>query len=152
MDTMKGLSFEPVSTHNYAIFYRLHQQGQYSPWSQKTFEDCLKPPYFAYSLNVDGVVVGYYIAMRVLDEVTLMDIVVDKQQQKKGYGQMLLAHLLEQCAFLKIQQVWLEVRESNQAAIYLYEKHHFLLVEQRANYYPSEKGKEDAYIMCAYIG
>ena len=51
-----------------------------------------------------------------------------------------------------IQQIWLEVRESNATAINLYDNAGFILVEQRVNYYPSKKGKEDALIMCCYLG
>jgi ribosomal-protein-alanine N-acetyltransferase len=90
--------------------------------------------------------------MKVLDEVTLMDIVVSKSHQGKGLGKILLQHLLEQCNQDNIQQIWLEVRESNTIAINLYDNAGFILVEQRANYYPSAKGKEDALIMCCYLG
>ena len=90
--------------------------------------------------------------MTVLDEVTLMDIVVSDNYQGKGLGKLLLQHLLDQCHQNNIQQVWLEVRESNAAAISLYDKAGFIVVEQRENYYPSAKGKEDALIMCCYLG
>ena len=132
--------------------FNLHLQGQYSPWSRKIFNDCLTPPYFADCLTINGQVVGYYIAMPVLDEVTLMDIVVDKSHQGNGFGKILLQHFIQQCTQRKAVQLWLEVRESNKAAITLYEKQNFVLIEQRKNYYPSANGKEDALIMGLYLG
>jgi ribosomal-protein-alanine N-acetyltransferase len=90
--------------------------------------------------------------MTVLDEVTLMDIVVSEPHQGNGLGQSLLQHFMDQCEQNNIQQIWLEVRESNTAAINLYDNAGFILVEQRVNYYPSAKGKEDALIMCCYLG
>jgi ribosomal-protein-alanine N-acetyltransferase len=81
-----------------------------------------------------------------------MDIVVSEAHRGVGLGQSLLQHLMDQCNQNNIQQVWLEVRESNSAAINLYDKAGFILVEQRVNYYPSAKGREDALIMCCYLG
>ena len=144
--------FSPVTVANCEICFELHKQGQFSPWSRSIFEDCLTKPYFAYLLKQDEQLLGYYIGMKVLEEVTLMDIVVTAAHQDKGLGKLLLQHLMEQCNQNDIQQVWLEVRESNAAAINLYDKAGFILVEQRVNYYPSAKGKEDALIMCCYLG
>ena len=144
--------FSPLTTKNSDSCFELHKQGQFSPWSRKIFEDCLTKPYFAHSLNQDEQLLGYYIGMKVLDEVTLMDIVVSAAHRGNGLGQSLLKHLMDQCNQNNIQQIWLEVRESNAAAINIYDDAGFILVEQRVNYYPSAKGKEDALIMCCYLG
>jgi ribosomal-protein-alanine N-acetyltransferase len=144
--------FLPLTKNNSQACFELHTQGQYSPWSRKVFDDCLSAPYFAYSLNQNDQVLGYYIGMSVLDEVTLMDIVISKNNRGQGNGKLLLSHLLNHCSEQKVQQVWLEVRESNKAAIHLYDKAGFVVAEQRANYYPSANGKEDALIMCSYLG
>jgi ribosomal-protein-alanine N-acetyltransferase len=144
--------FSPLTPFNSDQYFELHKLGQYSPWSRKIFEDCLTKPYFSYSLDLDDQPLGYYIAMRVLDEVTLMDIVISAAHQGKGLGKSLLQHLIDQCNEQNIQQIWLEVRESNVAAINLYDKAGFILVEQRVDYYPCAKGKEDALIMCCYLG
>jgi ribosomal-protein-alanine N-acetyltransferase len=144
--------FSPLTAQNSEICFELHKQGQFSPWSRKIFEDCLTTPYFAYSLKKNEQLLGYYIGMTVLDEVTLMDIVVSAEHQGKGLGKFLLQHLMDRCNQNNIQQIWLEVRESNAAAINLYDNAGFILVEQRVNYYPSAKGKEDALIMCCYLG
>lgn len=146
------LEFSALTPKDSAECYSLHLQGQFSPWSKKIFDDCLTKPYFAYRLKQSEQLLGYYIAMTVLDEVTLMDIVVSSDSQGKGYGKALLQHLIDQCNQNNIQQLWLEVRESNVKAIKLYENAGFVLVEQRVNYYPSAKGKEDALIMCCYLG
>ncbi|MEP1447739.1 MAG: ribosomal protein S18-alanine N-acetyltransferase [Paraglaciecola sp.] len=144
--------FSNLTVQNCGPCYELHKQGQFSPWTRKIFEDCLTKPYFAYSFDKDNQPLGYYIGMQVLDEVTLMDIVVGATHRGKGVGRTLLNHLMDHCNQNNIQQIWLEVRESNSAAINLYENAGFVLVEQRMNYYPSEKGNEDALIMCCYLG
>jgi ribosomal-protein-alanine N-acetyltransferase len=144
--------FSPLTPKNSDAYFELHKQGQFSPWSRRIFEDCLTKPYFAYSVDQDNQPLGYYIGMTVLDEVTLMDIVVSAAHRGKGLGKSLLQHLMHECNQNNIQQIWLEVRESNKAAIKLYDNAGFILVEHRVNYYPSAKGNEDALIMCCYLG
>ncbi|MFT2091323.1 ribosomal protein S18-alanine N-acetyltransferase [Paraglaciecola sp. 2405UD69-4] len=146
------LEFSAVTSDLNQTCFDLHVQGQFSPWSKRIFDDCITPPYFANCLLIDEQVMGYYIAMPVLDEVTLMDIVVDRKFQGKGYGKRLLEHFIKACSSKNAVQLWLEVRESNKAAIYLYEQQGFVLIEQRKNYYPTASGKEDALIMGLYIG
>ena len=46
-----------------------------------------------------------------------------------------------------LDQIFLEVRESNDAAINLYNKFGFNELGIRANYYKRDKGREDAIIM-----
>ncbi|MEP1385637.1 MAG: ribosomal protein S18-alanine N-acetyltransferase [Paraglaciecola sp.] len=146
------LTFNSVIPHFNQECFDLHQQGQFSPWSKRIFDDCLTPPYFANCLFANNELVGYYIGMSVLDEVTLMDIVIDKTFQGKGYGKKLLEHFINECINKKVMQLWLEVRESNEVAIHLYEQQGFVLIEQRKDYYPTADGKEDALIMGLYVG
>lgn len=148
----KSTHFSVLTETSSESCYQLHLQGQPSPWSRKIFNDCLSKPYFAYTLSQQEQLLGYYIAMTVLDEVTLMDIVVQPSEKGKGYGKALLQHLITRCHQTNMQQIWLEVRESNAVAIHIYEQLGFVLVEQRMNYYPTATGKEDALIMCLYLG
>ncbi|WP_158968502.1 ribosomal protein S18-alanine N-acetyltransferase [Paraglaciecola sp. L3A3] len=140
--------FIAITSNNSDLGFTLHLQGQPSPWSRKIFDDCLSPPYFAYYLTVSSDIVGYFIAMKVADEVTLMDLVVAAGYRGKGYGRVLLEYCMQLSEVAKVQQIWLEVRQSNLAAITLYESVGFNVIETRHDYYLSEKGKEDALIMC----
>ena len=68
-------------------------------------------------------------------------------QHRKGLGYQLLEHSI---AGLKNRpvQIFLEVRESNLAAIALYEKSGFHQIDLRKNYYPKTDGtREHAIIM-----
>ena len=72
---------------------------------------------------------------------------VHPSQQGKGIGYKLLD---ESISLLKNDpvQIFLEVRESNTAAIGLYEKSGFHQIDLRKNYYPNTGGtKEHAVIM-----
>jgi len=145
------LTYLPLTCANYQQSYLIHSAGHLKPWSEKVFSDCLSEPYFAYQVLHAEHGAGYYIAMQVLDEVTLMDIAVDKYQRGRGLGKKLLMHFIQQSQEQGMLTAWLEVRASNQAAIHLYTSLGFTLVEQRKNYYPTPDGREDALIMKCII-
>lgn len=104
-------------------------------------------PYFAFQLCQDQQVVGYCIGLVVMDEATLMDIGVRESYRGKGYGKKLLQHFNEQCIERAVDEIWLEVRQSNAAAIRLYSDFGYQIVELRKNYYPIDNGTEHALIM-----
>ena len=140
-------NFIRLTSANYRSAYEIHIGAHFSPWSEAIFCDCLDGQYAGFSLEQDNKLMGYYLSLFVLDEVTLMDITVAPDSRGKGYGKVLIEHLVEQCRAKNITGIWLEVRRSNTVAIELYESSGFVLVEHRENYYPAAQGHEDALIM-----
>ena len=119
---------------------------QSHPWTQKQFEESIAS-YQSTVIEVQGAVVGFCILQPVLDEANLLLMAIHPSQQGKGLGYQLLDQSI---AMLKNDpiQIFLEVRESNQAAIALYEKADFHQIDLRKNYYPLEKDRrEHAVIM-----
>ena len=119
---------------------------QSHPWTKKQFEDSVNT-YQVTVIEQQEQVVGFCILQPVLDEANLLLMAVHPSQQGKGMGYQLLEASL---AMLKNDpvQVFLEVRESNIAAIKLYEKSDFHQIDMRKNYYPQADGsREHAIIM-----
>lgn len=119
---------------------------QSHPWTLNQFQDAVNA-YQSTVIEQAGQVVGFCILQPVLDEANLLLMAIHPNQQGKGLGYRLLD---ESIALLKNQpvQIFLEVRESNQAAIALYEKSGFHQIDLRKNYYPSPNGgREHAIIM-----
>lgn len=141
------MKFIPVHPSAAETCFLLHQSSQYNPWSVTVFMDCLRPPYFAYQLTSKDKLFGYYIGLQVLDEITLMDISVVPALQGKGWGKRLLGDFLQQCKVRAGKEVWLEVRETNEPAIRLYQANDFELIEKRKGYYQTARGTETALIM-----
>lgn len=81
-----------------------------------------------------------------------MDIGLAPSYRGQGLSYLLLEHFFAQCRAKAIEEVWLEVRVSNQGAIHLYQKNGFELIETRKNYYPCARGREDALIMKCLLG
>ena len=125
---------------------QIEKRVQSHPWTQKQFEESIAS-YQSTVIEVQGEVMGFCILQPVLDEANLLLMAIHPSQQGKGLGYQLLDQSI---AMLKNDpiQIFLEVRESNLAAIALYEKADFHQIDLRKNYYPLEKGgREHAVIM-----
>ena len=135
-----------MNASDVAVVEEIENLVQSHPWTKKQFEDSVNT-YQVTVIEQQGQVVGFCILQPVLDEANLLLMAVHPSQQGKGMGYQLLEASL---AMLKNDpvQVFLEVRESNIAAIKLYEKSDFHQIDMRKNYYPQADGsREHAIIM-----
>ncbi|WP_332604271.1 ribosomal protein S18-alanine N-acetyltransferase [Acinetobacter sp. ESBL14] len=119
---------------------------QTHPWSKQQFQESLAS-YQCTVYEQANQVVGFCILQPVLDEANLLLMAIHPSQQGRGLGYMLLDDSIQQLKNNPIQ-IFLEVRESNTAAIGLYEKTGFHQIDLRKNYYPNPDGsREHAVIM-----
>ncbi len=116
-------------------------------WSKDSFmQELSNDLAWYYSLfNSDGKLVGYAGTWHILEEAHITNIAVDMDNRRKGYGEALLKHILDDCYKEMIKYITLEVRASNKAAIGLYEKYGFTSFGIRKKYY--QDNNEDAIIM-----
>ena len=117
------------------------------PWTPGNFADCLASEYRCYVLTCDGALIAYAVQMAVLDEMHLLNLTVSDNFQQKGVGRYLLESLVNDALALQAVKMILEVRRSNFPAIFLYESLEFKQVGLRKNYYPDQRGREDAIVM-----
>ncbi|KJY90858.1 ribosomal-protein-alanine N-acetyltransferase [Pseudoalteromonas piscicida] len=117
------------------------------PWSEKTMQSCLHGRYFNTTIVDGNTLVGFYVAERAGPDLTLMDICIRPNYQGKGCAKPLMEDLLAQAESLQAENIFLEVRASNTAAIALYHRYGFVEMGLRKNYYPSTHGREDAMLM-----
>ncbi len=122
------------------------ENQQAFPWSKTKLEDCLRASYKNFVLEENHQILGYAILSVVMDEAEILNIAISSAQRRRGFGRLLLQHLLEVAKQQGVKKIFLEVRVANQAAIKLYESVGFKQVGVRENYYPSAKGREDALI------
>ena len=118
------------------------------PWTRGNFSDALRSGYHARVLMEGEHVLGYFIAMQILDEVHLLNITVSPLHQGQGLAKLMLDALCDwsrQSA--KAQWLWLEVRESNTRARHLYTRYGFRQVGARKKYYPVHQGERETAIL-----
>lgn len=88
-----------------------------------------------------------FIALSVLhDEAEIINIAVTPTHQGKGLANKLMRQAKTIFNERGVKKCFLEVRASNQRAQRFYEKHGFLVIGNRKNYY--SEPKEDAIIYC----
>lgn len=92
-----------------------------------------------------GTILGYASLKFVDDEGFFNNIAVNRQYRGQGIADHLLKELFIVSKAKGINTISLEVRESNAAAVYLYEKNGFEITGNIKNYYT--KPKENAIIM-----
>jgi len=118
------------------------------PWSEESFRRLLAghPAIFqVLVLQPENQVAGYVIAFAVGEDAELLNVAVEPRFRGQGFaGQMLDAVLIE-LAGLGVRAAFLEVRESNRAALGLYGSRGFKEIGRRKNYY--RRPVEDALVM-----
>lgn len=140
--------FEPLQTHRLAAVLRIEQSAYDHPWSLTNFRDALHSGYQSRLLRADETVLGYYVAMKGVDEVHLLNFTVAPEYQRQGWARVMLDALALWSRGEAAQWLWLEVRTGNLRAMQVYESYGYRRVGRRKAYYPAANGKrEDAIVM-----
>lgn len=120
------------------------------PWSENSLRDELSNETARFYVIRDREnLLGYIGANNICNEVYITNVAVNGKYRGKGYGKVLVNHLIKQSELENAFFITLEVRKSNENAIKLYEKCGFKLIGERKNFY--SKPIEDALIYTYYI-
>ena len=115
------------------------------PWSKKTITEAMDNGTLFFVAQKGEKTVGYIGISLILDEGYITNIAVTKKERKKGVGTALLERVFAEGRDNNLSFISLEVRESNNKAISLYEKFGFKKEGKRKNFY--DNPKEDALIL-----
>lgn len=125
----------------------LEQRCYADPWPGTAFASLPENPsvFFSVARGVEGALAGYVVGWHVLNEAELANLAVEPLARRHGVGRILLDTMLADAAKRDVDRVFLEVRESNAAALQLYAARGFEQVGRRKKYYRSPI--EDALIL-----
>lgn len=144
--------FEPLSLQRLDDVLRIEQAVYEFPWSRGNFIDSLKSGYQMQMLTAGGQILGYFVAMKGVDEVHLLNLTVAPGFQRQGWARIMLDGLAIWSRGAGTEWLWLEVRVSNLRALHLYERYGFRRVGERKRYYPGAQGtREDAVVMSVQL-
>ena len=145
----EAIRFAPLTEAWLDTLLPIEQQAYSHPWTRGNFIDALAAGYEAQMLlDADDQLLGYFVAMAVLDEVHLLNLTVAPTQQGQGWARIMLDGLALWSRQRQALWLWLEVRASNLRARGIYEKHGYQQIAERKNYYPAVDGqREHAIIM-----
>jgi [ribosomal protein S18]-alanine N-acetyltransferase len=135
--------WRPMREDDLPAVAALEQASHAVPWSEGNFRDAFAAGYGTLVGELDRSVVAYGVLM------------LAAPAPRRGLGRRLLRRLLDDAMGVGAEQCFLEVRESNHAAIALYLREGFAPVARRAGYYPAPQGaggREDALVMRRRLG
>ena len=119
------------------------------PWPRRSFEAFVDREGVAFLVAEDrqrgGSVAGYGVLLWAADEAEVLNLAVPEDGRRRGVGTALLRQLLDEARQRGARTVYLEVRESNAAALGLYQSQGFAQVGRRRRYY--QRPVEDALIL-----
>lgn len=126
---------------------QMEQEIYSDPWSKMMFLNHLSSPSsLDLTLETNEEIIGYACNTIIPEYLLAIDnLTIKKEYQGKGFGSALLSEVIQKGKAAGVTAFTLEVRESNQAAIALYNKFGFQVAGRRKRYYHSPV--EDAIIM-----
>lgn len=146
MKIMNNIEFTNLENGDIKEIAMLDKECFSVPWSEDSFMADVKNPLAYYVLaRIDGELCGYCGIYKVLDEGQITNIAVKEKFRRRGIAAKILEKIIEYAKVNEIKSISLEVRQSNIAAITLYQKYGFLPIGLRKNYYHSPT--ENAMLM-----
>ena len=147
------LQFRLMDSNDLEEVMRIEKLAHPYPWTEGIFKDCLRVGYLCRVLESTEThtIYAYGILSFGAGEAHILNITVDPQYQRRGYGRLMMQQLLDDARTLEVGTVLLEVRVSNAPAIALYDSLGFNEIGIRPNYYPAKKGKEDALMFAKVL-
>jgi ribosomal-protein-alanine N-acetyltransferase len=117
------------------------------PWPERSFRFELtdNPASRCWVADLDGRVVGMVVGWLIVDEIHIATIATHPDFRKQGIGEKLLSFALHSAKDECAVGSFLEVRESNSAALELYRKFGYVESGRRTGYY--KDNGEDAILM-----
>jgi ribosomal-protein-alanine N-acetyltransferase len=141
-----GVTIRRLSYSDLPQVIAIERRAFTTPWSLAMFVLELSKPAgvcLAAVPEPGGRLLGYLVCSRYDTVWHLMNIAVDPERRRAGVGRALLEEMIQRAG--SEQPFTLEVRESNLAAITLYQRMHFHSAGKRPRYY--RDNGEDALIM-----
>jgi ribosomal-protein-alanine N-acetyltransferase len=148
-ELLTGVQLQAMQVGDVETVLAIEQRAYEFPWTRGNFIDSLAAGYEARVLRGEGgLLLGYFLAMQGVGELHLLNITVAPAAQGRGHARRMLDALQALGRERGCEQIWLEVRESNQRARAIYRRYGLAEVGRRRAYYPAAQGqREDAVLM-----
>ena len=140
-------ALRPLRAEAAAECARIHATGFAYPWSVAEMEALIADPAAVGTSALDPVSArlrGFALSRMAADEAEVLTIAVDPTQRRAGVGRDLLRAHVGAVAATGAAALFLEVDESNSAALALYARELFVKVGERRGYYKKPDGKPAA--------
>ncbi|MGB3386580.1 MAG: ribosomal protein S18-alanine N-acetyltransferase [Pseudaminobacter sp.] len=149
---VRDYALEPLTAADSDAIAVLHQEDFVRPWTGVEFADLLEQDtVFGFAAREVGqrgaAPVGFVLARLAAGEGEILTVAVARSHRRQGIGWLLMDAVLRHLHGERAQSLFLEVDETNAAAIALYRRLGFHEVGQRPAYYSSSGGRTGALVM-----
>lgn len=142
------LTLRPMIDADLDQVIALDSASHLTPWTEANFRDALTAGNLCIVAERDGRIVGCAILQLIAGgDADLLTFAVMPASRRGGIGRALLRAAIASGFASGITAIFLEVRESNAAAIELYRDSGFEIVGARKGYYERGAGRENAITM-----
>jgi ribosomal-protein-alanine N-acetyltransferase len=136
----------PASLADVPALAELERQCFSDPWTAAGIQETIQyETARAFVAGEEDKLVGYVLARISGEEGEILDLAVLPDKRRRGIGSSLLQAVRQEMEAAGVRELFLEVRESNAAAIALYRTQGFLPVGMRTRYYRNPP--EDALVL-----
>jgi ribosomal-protein-alanine N-acetyltransferase len=154
---VRDYALEPLAVEDSDAVAVLHQEDFVRPWTGAEFSDLLQQDtVFGFAAREVGrrgaSPVGFVLARLAAGEGEILTVAVARSHRRRGIGWLLMDAVLRRLHSDRAQSLFLEVDETNSAAIALYRRLGFHEVGQRPAYYSGSAGRTGALVMRRDLG
>lgn len=134
----------PASAQDVPFIANLFTASTSTAWDEKAIIEAISSSlYQLFIWEEMDVVSGAVLCRRCADEVEIINLAVLPAARRKGIGRALMRHVIASLSMT--EQLYLEVRSQNTAAIALYKALNFVVIGRRRGYYAHPA--DDAILM-----
>lgn len=137
-----------ASAREIAAIARIERASFGDPWTEDSFRELLglaAAIFLVATKGSENAVAGYVVAAVASDQAEILNLAVNPSERRGGLGGQLLDAAFTALIARGAREVFLEVRESNVAALALYRSRSFTALSRRRNYYRNPV--EDALVL-----
>ena len=140
-------NFREASIDDIPQIIEIMNRGYHQNWDSSYYKNLISDGNsFVYVLSLNEKIVGFITGKKSHDICDIYIIIVDIKYRKQGFANLLLSKTITELSNLKITEFFLEVAETNNQAINLYQKNGFIAVNRRIGYYKISNETTDAIV------
>ncbi len=140
-------NFREASIDDIPQIIEIMNRGYHQNWDSNYYKNLISDGNsFAYVLSINEEIVGFITGKKSGDICDIYMIIIDIKYRRQGFANLLLSKTITALSDLKITEFFLEVAETNNQAINLYQKNGFIAVNRRIGYYKISNENIDAIV------
>ena len=140
------MTVETLCRHHLPQVAQVEALSFADPWSENALALFTTDGAYGAVCVADGRVMAYGGILWAPDEGQIINIATHPDARRRGMAAAILEHLIDAARLRGCEQLSLEARVSNTAAIALYERYGFVQMGVRRGFYKNPR--EDALVMC----